>query len=203
MSLEEFKELLTEGWSVCVKWDSETPVDQWWPKLQEQFTVLELEMSQVAYFTTDTYSSEIDAKLQELGFTIAIHHGEETESLVQLSDEEGIWHLGAVGLLGKKPKVRLEEAVAQKGNITYLVGFELKDEMYEEDSFRKMLGYFEAYENNYELLVRKPEEAREEYRLRVNPDEAVQQKYEEERTILLDKKTAIEEEIEKLKAQEE
>ena len=203
MSIEHFQELIDAGWNICIKWDSDTPLETWWPKLQEQLAILKMEMGQVVYFTTGNYSGELDVKLQELGFTIVIHHGEEAESLIQLADEEGVWHLGAVGLVGEKPKLRLTEAISQQGNIAYLVGFELEDERYDERSFRSMLSYFKTYENNEELVVLSAEEAREQYRARTTPDKQLEENYKKERAILEEKIRSLEAEIENIKAPEE
>ena len=204
MTLEQFQELITAGWKICVKWDSETPVAQWWPTLQQKLTELGVSAGQIVYFTTGTYSSTLDAQLKELGFTIVVHHGEEVESLIQTKDEDGIWHLGSVGLMGLKPKVRLHEAIAQTGNIIYLVGFELEDELYHERQFRNMLKYFELYENSYELQVTTIEEAREIYRLRaLGQDVIVDEEYEKKRAELIAEIEKTEAEIAKIEAQEE
>lgn len=202
MSVEQFKQLINEGWDICIKWDAETPVKDWWPELQKQIQHLELEMSSTVYFTTGTYTGSLDAKLQEMGFSIVVHHGEESGSLIQLNDEEGLWHLGAVGLMGEKPKFRLTEAIAQKGNITYLVGFELEDERYDERSFRSMLSYFDTYETNSELIVSDMDTARQHYRDRLAVyEQAREEEYKQARATLEKELAAVEAELSELKAQ--
>lgn len=189
MSVEQFQQLIDEGWTICIKWDAETPVSNWWPELQKQVEQLGLQTGAVVYFTTGTYTSKLDAQIVDMGFSVVVHHGEESGSLIQLNDEEGLWHLGAVGLMGKKPKLRLTEAVTQKGNITYLVGFQLEDELYHERSFVTMLSYFNAHEANQELIVSDIEVARQHYRDRLV---VYEQEREEE---YKQAKAAIEEEL--------
>lgn len=202
MTVEQFQQLINEGWDICIKWDAGTPVKNWWPELQKQVKQLGLETGSVVYFTTGTYTGSLDAELQKMGFSIVVHHGEESGSLIQLNDEEGIWHLGAVGLMGEKPKLRLTEAVAQKGNITYLVGFELEDERYDERSFRSMLSYFESYEANLELIVSNMEEARQHYRERLEVyEQAREEEYKQARAALEAELAAVEEELSELKVQ--
>lgn len=202
MSVEQFQQLITEGWSICIKWDSQTPVRNWWPELQNQVKALGLETGSTVYFTTGTYSKALDAELQQMGFSIVVHHGEEHDSLIQLNDEEGIWHLGAVGLMGEKPKLRLTEAIAQKGNITYLVGFQLEDEKYDERSFRSMLSYFDAYEANLELIVSDMETARQHYRERlVTYEQAKEEEYKQARSVLEEELADIEAKLSELKVQ--
>lgn len=202
MTVDQFKQLINEGWDICIKWDAGTPVKNWWPELQKQIKQLGMETGSVVYFTTGTYTRGLDAELQEMGFTIVVHHGEETDSLIQLNDEEGIWHLGADGLRGKKSRTWLKEAVAQKGNITYLVGFELEDEKYNEKSFRNMLGFFDTYETNLELIVSNIEEARQHYRERaVEYEQAKEEEYKQARVALEAELTSVEAELSEIKTQ--
>lgn len=201
MTMEQFQQLVNEGWKVCVKWDSESPVRNWWPELQKKINELGLAPCSVVYFTTGTYSGALDAQLQQMGFSIVVHHGEESGSLIQLNDEEGLWHLGAVGLMGEKPKLRLTEAIAQKGNITYLVGFELEDERYDERSFRSMLSYFDTYETNLELIVSDMETARQHYRDRLAEyEQAREEEYKQARAAIEEELAAVETQLSELEA---
>ncbi len=200
MSLEQFQELIDEGWNICIKWDADKSVRSWWPELQKQVEQLGLQTGVVVYFTTGTYKSSLDAQLTDMGFSIVVHHGEEGKSLIQSSHEEGLWHLGSVGLMGEKPKLRLTEALEQVGNITYLVGFELEDEMYHERSFLSMLSYFDAYVANQELVVSSDlAEVRQDY---LENSEAYQQarkeEYEQAKAILEAKLAEVEAEISKV-----
>ena len=199
MAIDQFKHLVAEGWDICIKWDSQADVKTWWPQLQEKLKDLGVEAATIVYFTAGTYSKDLDEQLQKMGFSIVVHHGEEETPLIQTADEEGIWHLGAVGLMGEKPKLRLTEAIAQKGNVTYLVGFELEDEKYDERAFRSMLGYFHTYETNMELDILNMEEAREYSRNRYNADgQVIDEAYQKERAALEEQLKALEEEIDKV-----
>ena len=200
MSLEQFKEMIADGWDICIKWDADKAVNSWWPQLQTQIEQLGFESCPVVYFTTGTYKSSLDAQLTDMGFTVVVHHGEDNKPLIQSSHEEGLWHLGSVGLMGEKPKLRLTEAIDQVGNITYLVGFELEDEMYRERSFLSMLSYFDAYVANQELIVSSDmAEVRQDY---LEQSEAYQQarkaEYEQARAILEAELAEVEAEISKV-----
>lgn len=199
MSLEQFQEMIQAGWDICIKWDADTPVRTWWPKLKKQVKQLGLETGEVVYFTTGTYKSSLDAQLTSMGFSVVVHHGEESESLIQTNDEEGLWHLGAVGLMGERPKLRLTQAIQQDGNITYLVGFELEDEMYKERSFLSMLSYFDGYEANMDLIVSNMQGARQHYRERGNEHmQAKVEEYNQEKAVLEAELAAVEEELAKV-----
>jgi hypothetical protein len=199
MSLEQFKELIGKGWETCIKWDTQTPVDAWWPQVEAFYAAQQMEISKMAYFIAETYSGAVDAMLQQKGMEIVFHHGED-RALIQTTEEEGLWHLGAVGLMGEKPKLRLKEAIAQKGNIAYLVGFELDDEMYDERSFKSMLSYFDSYEVNQEMLVMSMDKTRLHYRERLaGYDAAREQKYKEQKAALVDQLDKINAQIEKMK----
>lgn len=196
MTVEQFQQLVSEGWDICIKWDAAAPVKNWWPELQKQISQLGLEPCSVVYFTAGTYTAGLDAQLQQMGFSIVVHHGEEQDSLIQLADEEGLWHIGSVGLMGEKPKLRLTEAIAQKGNITYLVGFELEDEKYNERSFRSMLGYFDTNETDLKLIVSNITEARQHYQERsVVYEQAKEEEYNRARAALEADLAAVEVEL--------
>ena len=202
MTVEQFQQLVDEGWDICIKWDAVAPVRNWWPELQKQISQLGLEPCSVVYFTTGSYKKALDPQLINMGFTIAVHHGEEQMSLIQLADEEGLWHIGSVGLKGEKPKLRMTEAIAQNGNITYLVGFELEDERYNERSFRSMLGYFDTHETNLELIVSNITEARQHYRERsVVYEQAKKEEYNQARAALEAELAAVEAELAALETQ--
>ena len=200
MSLEQFQELIGKGWEICIKWDVQTPVDTWWPQIEKFFKEQSLEMTKIVYFVTDAYNSQLDEVLQSKGFEIVYHHGEDGKPLIQTTEEDGLWHLGAVGLMGEKPKLRLKEAVAQTGNITYLVGFELEDEKYDERSFKAMLSYFDSYEANQELLVLNTQNTRQHYRDRLIGHETERdEEYKQQRAALVEELEKIKTQIEKAK----
>ena len=201
MSLEQFQELIQEGWTICIKWDAEIPVNNWWPELQKQVKQLGLQPSSVVYFTTGTYSSKLDAQIVDMGFSVVVHHGE-NGSLIQLNDEEGLWHLGAVGLMGEKPKIRLTEAIAQKGNIAYLVGFALEDELYNERSFVSMLSYFDAHEASQELLVSNIEATRQHYRDRLAVyEQEREEEYKQAKAVIEEELATVETQLRELELQ--
>ena len=204
ISVEEFKELIDKGWEICIKWDVQTPLATWWPQVENFFVEQGLEMTKIAYFVTGAYTTGVDAQLQEKGMEVMYHHGEEGLPLIQTSSEEGIWHLGCIGLMGAKPKLRLQEAVANAGNVAYLVSFEQQDEKYDERSFRSMLAYFDTYEANKELLVLHMNDARQHYKERaLGDDNERYNAYVQEREKLQKELEEVKKKIEKIKAQGE
>ena len=194
MTIEQFQELINEGWTICIKWDATQPVRSWWPTLQKQVKQLGLETGSVVYFTTGAYTKQLDSQIQTMGFSIVVHHGEEHDSLIQLAD------LGSVGLMGEKPKLRLTDAITQRGNITYLVGFQLNDEKYNERAFRSMLSCFESYENTSELIVSNMDVARQHFQDRALGNGQMQEEeYQQARSELETQLKNVEEELSKLK----
>lgn len=195
MTVEQFRELIDAGWEICITWQTGADVNQWWPNLQNKLTVLGVESGQVLYFPKGTYSADLDASIQELGFSVAVISKAEEETPLQLQYEEGVWHVGAVGLMSSKPRLWLREAVAQDANLAYLIGFEVEEELYNEKSFRSMLTCFDEYEATEELIVTNIDDAREHYHSRsvgVNPE--LESQYQE-------KKAALEAELSEVKKQ--
>lgn len=165
MSVPQFKELINAGWTVSITWDTETKLSAWWMILTAKVQELGIEMPTTAYFKSGAYSSDVDATLKEKGITAVYHHGEE-HSLIQTTYEEELWHLGAVGLMGEKPRFRMEEAIEIKGNVAFLVGFEREDELYNENSFVSMLNFFDTYSVADELLVGSVQDMVAHYQMR-------------------------------------
>jgi hypothetical protein len=139
----------------------------------------------------------MDTQIKSLGFEIVVHHENTAagHALIQTQYEEGLWHLGALGLMGSRTKVRFDEAIRNKGNIIYLVGFKEEDELYEERSYTVMLDYFKSYSDDQLLVVGTMEDARAHYYSR---QEEVS---EEEKTQYLQQKGTLEAEIADLDAQ--
>lgn len=185
MTKEQFQELTAAGWKVCVIWQTEGNAKKWWPNLQNKLTVLGIEASTTMYFPTGTYQSEMDEILLELGFHSAVLGKTDEETPLQVQDEEGVWHAGAVGMMSAKPKLWLQEAVAQDANLAYLVGFRQEQELYNEKSFRAMLNCFEEYRAKDELLVTDVEDAREGFRARnLGVDTETEKQYQEQKAAL-------------------
>lgn len=169
MSQKQFQELIEAGWDVCITWQEGIPVEEWWTNLQNKLMVLGIEKGQTLYFPKGMYNVELDEQISQLGFTIAMSDTVEEEKPLQFKYEEGVWHIGAVGLMSSRPKLWLREAVAQDANIAYLVGFDeqKKEELYNPNSFQKMLEAFGEYEDTGELIVTSITDAREHYYRRI------------------------------------
>ncbi|MDO4328848.1 MAG: hypothetical protein Q4C66_05885 [Lachnospiraceae bacterium] len=147
MTQEQFAELLRMGWRFCVIW--EPPVERTAERLQSAG----MSLSEVVYFPEGTYASQYDKELKEMGFSVAVHHGEESGNILTLEDEEEIWHPGAVGLRGSQAKYWLREAVSQKGNMVFAVGFEQQEELYDERKFQNMIDSLDSYRTEGSIMV--------------------------------------------------
>lgn len=201
MTIEQFRELMDAGWDVCITWQTEKNVKRWWSNLQNKLTVLGIEAGTVVYFPQGTYRTEMDAIMQELGFSIAVINKAEEETPLQLQYEEDVWHVGAVGLMSSKPRTWLREAVAQDANIAYLVGFQLEEELYNGDSFRSMLSCFEEYKTTDELIITTFGEAREHYQGRITggaPE--MESQYQEKKAILEKELSEVNEQLKEIDA---
>ena len=163
MSVEQFQELRDEGWGISVTWQAGANVEQWWTNMQNKMLVLGIEQGKTLYFPKGTYTPELDETILKLGFSIALSNTEEGATPLQMKYEEGVWHVGAVGLMSSRPKLWLREAVANDANIAYLVGFETEEELYNQSSFRSMLNCFDEYEATKELVVTNVEQAKTHY----------------------------------------
>ena len=153
--------------------------------------------SSVMYFPSETYLKEYDEILLAHGFAAAVHHGEAGE-MDTAAGEGGIWHPAAVGLQGETPKYRLDDAVKNKANIVYTVGWQQEDEMYNEKMFRSMLSYFKQYQEESGLQVMDIAGAGE-YRQQLENDKgAIEQEYLQKKEELERQKEDIERQMDEI-----
>ena len=163
MTVQQFQELAQAGWRTCIQWSEEFSDKRVWDSFQLELETLGILQGEQIYFPQGTYSQELDEKITEMGFTIAICEYMDEESPLQSQYEEGLWHVGAMGAMTTKPKYWLREAVANKANVVYTVGFSVEYQKYNEKSFTGMLNAFEEYEASNGLFVDDLIFAREHY----------------------------------------
>lgn len=194
---EEFRDLVETGWQCCPAWTEGDTIEDI-AAVRDRLTEIAGVTAPMVLFEEGVYSSDKDDLLFQEGFTIAVHHGEEGLPVVAAADGSELWHPGAVGLMGKEPRYRLEDAVAQKRNIIYIVGFEKEDEMYNRDSFLSMLNYIEEAENKDGMIVLTPDEARAYLTEIMSGAEALQAELDEKSGELEEELREVEKELEEI-----
>lgn len=162
ITVEQFQELIKAGWTVCVKWDEKSSVNQWWPNLQKSIKDLGVQ-PECIYVPAGTYNTKLDSTIQKMGFSIVICGKNESQSPIQTKLEEGLWHVGGFGFMGRGAKKWLENAVAKDANVTFLIGFQKTDELYEPRNFDAMLSYCKKYEESDDAIVGGLTSAKEHY----------------------------------------
>ncbi len=196
MSLEQFQELIQAGWSTCIVWSGDD-MYTWLGALALKMQETGVPGSSVMYFPSETYLKEYDEILLAHGFAAAVHHGEAGE-MDTAAGEGGIWHPAAVGLQGETPKYRLDDAVKNKANIVYTVGWQQEDEMYNEKMLRSMLSYFKQYQEESGLQVMDIAGAGE-YRQQLENDKgAIEQEYLQKKEELERQKEDIERQMDEI-----
>lgn len=169
LNAEQLRELAKAGWGICCYWEADAKAgqyDSWKAKMQEEA----LPVERVIYFARDVYPPESMADLKESDVQVCVHHGEEGP-LVTEELPEGIWEIGAIGIQGSQPRLYLEQAVSNKGNIAYTVSYDDEEEMFETDVFQSMLTYFQNYEEEGNLVVLTVKEALDYRREAVDKEE--------------------------------
>ncbi len=198
MSIAQLNELLKAGWTTCIQWKADAADEKWLTKLADRMKKNGIPETKVLYFTRNTYKSSLDSRLSELGYTIAIHHGEEKLELVVNRAGEGVWHPGAVGMKGNAPRYKLEDAVSQSGNIVFTVGYEESEELYDSETFRAMLKQFANHTQNESLMITDPLSAREYRRQMEEGEGSVTTDYEEQKAALESRLSELEEEYQNI-----
>ena len=202
MTLEQFHELIEAGWSICIQWDSSDSVNRWWSAMQTSLKDLSLEAGDAIYFPKGSYEASLETRVRQLGFSVIIIEKEENENPLQSQYEDGAGHIGAIGFMTSPPKNWLREAVAQDANITYLVSFQVDDQMYNEASFMGMMQAFDAYRASGDLTIGSVDAARSHFRGRkegVDPE--LEAKYQQERAVLESQIAEVEAKLSEIDAQ--
>lgn len=146
ISVQQFEELLSAGWSYCVSWIDHEVVNNW---LKTQNKT----QGTVAYFPDRTYRKNYEAEVSAAGYTTIVRRDNDEMTLTAPTRKDGIWHADLSGVLANDPRKQLENTMEQGGHIVYGVGFTKKAEMYDEDIFLLMLKWFKSYEEEGNLLV--------------------------------------------------
>lgn len=204
MSVSHFKELISEGWSICIEWNEEILKNKWWNNIRKSLKALDMEPGDVVYFPEGTYDKKYDTIAQQRGFSILVIEKAEAENPIQPQNEDGLWHIGAIGFMTSQPRTWLTEAVAQDANISYLVNFSKENQLYNESSFKSMMSAFYQYCGSGDLMVGGVVEAREHYIARsggLAPE--VEAKYQAEKSALETKLAEIEVKLQEIEAKYE
>jgi len=204
MSESNFKELIKEGWTICIEWDEQILKNKWWNDIRKSLKALDMEPGNVVYFPEGTYDAKYDTIAQQRGFSIIMIEKTEEENPIQPQNEDGIWHIGAIGFMTSQPKNWLKQAVAEDGNVSYLVSFSQENQLYNETSFKGMMSAFNEYCGSGDLMVSGVVDAREHYIARTGglaPE--VEAKYQQEKSALETRLAEIETELQEIEAKYE
>lgn len=154
LTIDEFNSLIKKGWNYCILYDNPEQFDY----LHRLFEVNGMKTDTV-YFNKGKYHRSIDDKLLELGYKSIIHHGENSLNLYKDTINNGIWHIGSMGLVGTSPKAKLLEAVDVNGAFAYTISFDKnhKEEYYDYDTLNLVMDSFNTLVNKKSLKVTDPE----------------------------------------------
>ena len=203
ITLEQFHELKNAGWTVCVRWDAKTPVKQWWPTLEQKMNDLGVK-AECVYIPAGEYNAKLDDTLVQMGFNTVVCGKSDAETPIQSEYDEKLWHLGGLGFMSSQPKIWLEKAIAQDANITYLIGFQKSDELYEPRNFDAMLGFCQDYVDSEDLIVGSVLDARNHYSIRIKGKTLEQEaEYNEKKDSLQKKIEEIDKKLEEINARYE
>lgn len=200
LTADQIKEMQQSGWDVCVTWtagDTVKDVKSVKKRAEEQG----ISFSQTVYFENGVYTKKYDKDLAGAGFRSVVHHCEEDLPMITSDISGELWYPGVVGLRGHQPKYRLQEAIANKKNLIYTVGFAKDDEMYASGPMTNMLNYVLDYVNKNSLEVMSPDEAREYYYSLGGGKEELTAEYEAEKAELESRIAELDKQIASIQAE--
>lgn len=154
LGMGQIGELLAAGWSLCYEWKLDTGMehyDQW----KAQWDASGIPSEAAIYFESGSWQPDLAPALAERGIQAVVHHGE-FQSVVTADFSEVPCGLGAVGMKSAQPKIDLENAVSDRGNIAFTVGYAVDEELYDQESFQSMLSSLKVYQEAGKLTVMNP-----------------------------------------------
>lgn len=113
LTVEQFRELLNAGWSYCIQWREDIPLEKWVFNLKKSLYSLQVSASNVVHFPNGMYQRKYDRALAAFGFKAAAHHGEEGRPVIEINSEGDVWHLGVVEIGTEETKELLEKALLE------------------------------------------------------------------------------------------
>ncbi len=150
LSVDQFNELIKRGWNYCILYEDEEQFDY----ISQLFKVNNMKTDTV-YFNANKYSLSFDQRLKELGYKSIVHHGENGLNMYKDTIDNGIWHVGCMGLFGNSPKAKLIDTINVHGAFAYSVSFNKKnkDSYYDYETFNLVIDSFNTFVNKETLQV--------------------------------------------------
>lgn len=150
LSVEQFNELIKKGWNYCILYDNEEQFDY----LNKLFEVNGMKTDTV-YFNKGKYNTQLDNKLKSLGYKSIVHHGENNINMYKDDIDNGIWHVGNMGIVGSAPKAKLLDTVEVYGAFSYTISFNKnnKEEYYDYETLDLVMDSFNTLVNKDALQV--------------------------------------------------
>ena len=191
ITIDEFNEMIKKGWNYCILYEN----DEQFYQLRRLFEVNGMRTDTV-YFNKGTYHISMDQQLLNLGYKSIIHHGENNLNLLKDELNNGIWHVGNMGLVGTSPKAKLLDTIEVYGAFSYTISFdkEKKDEFYDYETLCLVMDSFNTFVNRDSLKVTDLERGYKYNQERL-------ENYEENKQTYTTKKDELNKELEEIKKQ--
>ena len=150
LTIDEFNTLIKKGWNYCILYENAEQFDY----LHRLFEVNGMRTDTV-YFKKGTYDVSIDNQLIALGYKSIVHHGENGMNLYQDEMNNGIWHVGNMGLVGPSPRAKLLDTIKVYGAFSYTISFneDNEEEYYDYETLTLVMNSFNTFVNKDKLKV--------------------------------------------------
>ena len=108
ITVEQYNELISEGWGNALYWNGETSLDDFISDMRSILAGMNIELPKSVMFGPDLYTYDYDTVLEAYGIENAIHGAEGDLKTVEDTEPVGIWHPGCIEWrrLGASPKLK-------------------------------------------------------------------------------------------------
>lgn len=148
ITVEEFRQLLENGWDYCTAWDGSIDFSEWYINMAQRLKELGFAMPESLYCAERSYTADLEKAAQVQGITTLVHSGEKNLPIVDT--EHGTpWRLGSIRWIASGGRNCLEQAIEKHGSMVFVI-----DQMdFYESEFKAMLNLVKRYQGEETLMA--------------------------------------------------
>ena len=157
---EQLKGMVQDGWELAVAFDGTSSLDAALARTQSALTEQNLPLPKVVYFLQDKYTEAAAQVARNLGFTVAVHHGETGLAIIDWPGTDPLWQAGATQWSSASMASTLDPIMETAQNLAIVISWTDKDHPYLESGLGALLEGTADSVNTGRLLLTSFEEAR-------------------------------------------
>lgn len=151
---EQFRELRNAGWTYCIAWDGEKPLETWLADRKKQLDKAYLTFPKALYDMTDSWQTDYTDTLLQYGITTVIHSSKAVCEKTGRHTGNGtdvLWHTISADITMEKRRERIADWLEQKDNLSWTAA--ALDEEFDEEAFRAFLDLLKQWRQDDDMTL--------------------------------------------------